>query len=76
MENNILQKEIKAQPLRLWDVFILAPFLLYAGTRKTKLTSRVKNFLVMSAVSIAVYELKNFTEIAKREKKNNLLSDM
>lgn len=69
-----MQKEIKAQPLRLWDVFILAPMLVYAGTRKTKLTPRVKNFLVMSAISIAAYELKNFLEIKQREKKSILPS--
>lgn len=63
----VLQKEIKAQPVRLWDIFILAPILIYAGTRKVKLSDNVKSFLVSAAVGIFVYETKNYLEIKQRE---------
>jgi len=66
----ILEKEIKAQPLRLFDVVILAPFLLYAGTRKQSLSPVVKRILVLSSFAIFSYELKNFLEIQKLEAQN------
>jgi len=66
MNIDIFESEIKAQPIRLMDILLLAPVLLYAGTRKTKLSPNVRNFLFISGISIFTYELKNYLAIKAR----------
>jgi len=68
MKVDIFESEIKAQPIRLMDILLLAPVLIYAGTRKQKLSPRVSQFLFISGIGIFTYELKNYLAIKARSK--------
>jgi len=64
----------KSQFLRLWDVFWLAPFLIYTGQRKSTLPKSVKALLTISGTFIIIYNGRNFlmNEFLKREGKLEL----
>lgn len=69
--DNITLKDIelfaKPQALRLWDVFFLGPFLIYAGTRKSGFHQVVKKGLVISGVMTMVYNGSNYILNEKRK---------
>jgi hypothetical protein len=49
---------MKAQPVRLFDVFILAPFMIYAGLNAN--TPFLRNGLIIGGVGTAVYNWRNY----------------
>lgn len=57
----------KPQALRLWDVFFLGPFLIYAGTRKSGFHPIVKKGLIISGVMTMAYNGSNYILNEKRK---------
>lgn len=60
----------KSQNIRLIDVFVLAPIMIYAGTFKA-LPMWVRVSLIGMGVATAVYNGKNFLENKSNLQKNN-----
>lgn len=58
------------QKTRLVDIFILTPFLIYAGARKSDLPSWVRAGLMVSGVTTFVYNGINFMENIKNKSTN------
>lgn len=69
--DNITLKDIelfsKPQVLRLWDVFFLGPFLIYAGTRKSGFHPIVKKGLQISGALTIIYNGRNYLLNEKRK---------
>lgn len=57
----------KAQPVRLFDVFILAPALVYVGT-SGKLSNNMGNFLTLVGVGTALFNGHNYIKIEQLKK--------
>jgi len=60
------QEVQKAQALRLWDVVVLGPALIYASTRLRKPEGALRPFLLVSGALIMLYNGRNF--LANRRK--------
>jgi hypothetical protein len=57
----------KTQEVRLFDVFVLAPWLVWLGARKRSTLSPLERFLLVAAgVGTAAYNAKNYAEEARR----------
>jgi hypothetical protein len=56
------------QKIRLVDIFILAPFMVYAGAVKSNLPVPVRVGLVVSGVATFVYSGNNYIENVKKNK--------
>lgn len=61
----------KSQNIRLVDVFILAPIMIYAGATKSNLPKWVKWSLIGMGVATAVYNGKNFLKNRKNLQQSN-----
>lgn len=61
----------KTQLIRIVDVLILAPFLVYSGTRKSNLPKFFKMGLVVSGVLTGVYNARNYYLIQQTERQVN-----
>ena len=48
------------QKIRLMDVFVLAPFMVYAGGVKSNLPNLVRGGLIISGVATFIYNGNNF----------------
>jgi hypothetical protein len=57
----------KSQMVRLVDVFVIAPVLIYAGSRKSSLSPALKYTLIGIGIATAVYNGNNYM---KNEEKN------
>jgi len=55
---------MKAQSIRLFDVFVLGPWLIWLSA-KTKMTDNERVLLVLTGVSTIVYNGANYLEQAK-----------
>jgi hypothetical protein len=53
----------KGQKVRLFDVYALGPFLLYAATRKSPLGRWTKRTLFVAGVMTIIYNWKNYKSI-------------
>lgn len=56
---------IKPQSVRLLDVFVLAPFMVYSGMRKSNLPMFFRAGLVMTGVLTGLYNARNYLEIQR-----------
>jgi len=56
------------QAVRLADVFLIAPFLIYAGSKKSKLEKFEKNLLIGLGISISLYNGYYFVKEKKRRR--------
>ncbi len=52
----------KSQPTRLWDVFLLGPFLMWAGTQQ-RLPQWARTGLVVSGLFTIWYNAENYRRI-------------
>ena len=59
---------MKTQTVRLLDVFVFGPFLLYAGTRPN-LSRAEKSFLLVIGAGTVIYNMVNY--LAERERSGN-----
>jgi len=59
-ENLKLREFHKSQGVRLMDVFILAPFLIYLGVKPNNLTFLDRSFLILIGSLTAIYNYKNY----------------
>lgn len=50
----------KSQAIRLLDILILAPFLIYAGVKKSTLPNYIRTGLVITGVATALYNGRNY----------------
>jgi hypothetical protein len=50
----------KPQILRLWDVFFLAPIMVYTGLRKSSLPGSLRFVMVTSGILTAIYNGRNY----------------
>lgn len=50
----------KSQAIRLADVFLLAPFLVYAGTRKSNLPDWIRVSLIGTGIATFIYNGNNY----------------
>lgn len=57
---------VKSQTVRLLDVFLYGPFLMYASTTK-KLTSTTRIGLVSLGIGTIIYNWVNYVKIQKQE---------
>lgn len=55
----------KSQPVRLLDVFLLGPFMIWAGTQK-RLPSWARTALIISGVATVGYNARNYLRIRDR----------
>jgi len=53
---------MKAQSVRLVDVFVLGPFMVWAGLRATTLPEWARTALVVSGILTVVYNGANYLE--------------
>lgn len=53
----------KSQMLRLWDVFMLGPIMIYVGANRLKGWER--NFIVSAGILTMIYNGKNYLENKK-----------
>lgn len=56
---------MKSQAVRLFDVFVLGPFMIWFGSRSKKPDDLAKNFLVSSGIGTIIYNWKNYQRIKK-----------
>jgi len=63
---DIAEGEVKAQGVRLADIFVFGPLMLYAGLGK-ETPQWLKLGMIIIGAGTIVYNLVNFMEIAKRE---------
>lgn len=54
-----VNKQSKTQGIRLADVFLIGPLLIYAGTRR-KLSRPIKGALIASGVLTIIYNASNY----------------
>ena len=74
MENYKRLKSVaigKPQIIRLWDVFFLAPLMIYTGARKSNLPGSMRLIMVVSGVLTAVYNGRNYLIQRQMEKELN-----
>lgn len=62
---------IKPQWVRLIDVFILGPFIMYAGVSSKDLHPVLKGALVMAGGGTIIYNGHNFLKIRKMKRAQN-----
>lgn len=62
-----VQELEKAQNIRLIDVFVIAPILIYAGASKSNLNDFVRIALVIIGVATLFYNAKNYNLNKKSE---------
>lgn len=62
-----LSRMEKAQPVRLFDVFILAPALVYVSNTE-KLSPNMSNFLLLVGLGTAVFNGYNYVQIEQLKK--------
>jgi len=53
----------KTQAVRLVDVFLLGPFMVWAGTRRSALPDWARAALVISGVATVVYNGRNYLRL-------------
>lgn len=63
---------MKAQPIRLVDVFILGPFMMWTGFNAKAIPAWAKVGLVLAGVATIVYNGTNYLELIEREKHNGI----
>ena len=54
---------MKTQEIRLIDVFLLGPFLIWAGLQKKRLSKTSQLLLIGGGVATIIYNAKNFLEV-------------
>ena len=57
----------KTQSVRLGDVFLLGPFLIWAGAQKEPLPGWARSTLFFSGVMTVVYNLYNYEQQARKK---------
>lgn len=62
---------MKAQWVRVVDVTVLGPFMIYVGARKSNLPAFFKIGLIISGGLTILYNGKNWLEVHKLEKESN-----
>ncbi len=61
-ESSILEIQ-KSQSLRIWDVLILGPVLIYIGQKR--LSGWERNFLISAGIATIIYNGRNFLQNLK-----------
>tara|TARA_R110002060_G_scaffold2375_2_gene4061 strand:- start:395 stop:613 length:219 start_codon:yes stop_codon:yes gene_type:complete len=64
-EAALLSVAVKTQQVRLMDVFLLGPFMVYAATLIPSRHKEVKFILAASGVLTSLYNGKNYLEVQK-----------
>jgi len=59
-----MPQELKPQGLRLFDVFIRGPYLIYLSNKKKNMTKNERKILMVMGISIIGYEGFNYLTIA------------
>ena len=59
----------KSQNIRLIDVFIIAPFLIYVGNKAKGISSFERNMLYIIGVATLIYNSKNYIKNKKQKTK-------
>lgn len=67
MNGTLNSVPIKPQIVRLYDIFVYGPLLLFLATRKRKLADWEKLALLALGAGTVVYNLRNYLEIERRE---------
>jgi len=63
--DGVLRGPMKAQPIRLVDVFLLGPFMMWAGAKMVKTEGQLAGWaMLLSGVGTILYNGKNYLEIA------------
>jgi len=62
-----IEREIKAQSIRLFDVFVLGPAMMYAGWELRK--KPIGTFLAVSGVLTTAYNWDNYQRVKKESTK-------
>jgi hypothetical protein len=57
----------KSQQVRLLDIFVLGPLMVYVGTQAKEVSPVVKTAITLAGVSTVLYNLGNYTRIAALE---------
>lgn len=57
--------QVKAQPIRLVDVFILGPFMIWSGMNAKTIPKWAQVGLVIAGTATIVYNGSNFLQLAK-----------
>lgn len=63
------QHEVKAQPIRLLDVFVIGPLMVYAGRKLAKSEWLAGNGLAAMGVLTVLYNGKNYLRIEEERKR-------
>lgn len=61
---------MKVQPVRLIDVFVLGPFLIWAGINGRSLPMWARDGLVISGALTSIFNGLNWLEIEREESQN------
>ena len=63
-----MNREVKSQPIRVFDVVAFSPFLVWLGLRRDRRLSDTERFLLVAmGIGTAVYNARNYLRIEARE---------
>jgi len=63
-----VNREVKSQPVRVFDVVAFSPFLVWLGLRRDRRLSDTERFLLVAmGIGTAVYNARNYLRIRARE---------
>jgi hypothetical protein len=58
----------KTQKVRLGDVFLLGPAMIFMGLKKSPLSSGEKLFLITTGIGTVIYNLHNYVQEDRRQR--------
>lgn len=61
-----LNQVVKTQKVRMWDILVLGPFLVYAASLVPKRHVAVRMGLVAAGIGTSIYNLRNYTKVSGR----------
>lgn len=70
-----LASDVKSQPVRIADVLVFGPLMIYSGLGKAT-PKWVRTGMVIIGVGTIVYNLVNYFEVEKRKRNGNTLEGM
>jgi hypothetical protein len=59
-ENTTIKEYQKSQAVRVWDIVVLAPFLIYIGYKAKGISTLERNFIYFIGISTLIYNGRNY----------------
>jgi hypothetical protein len=58
--NSTIKEYQKSQAVRVWDILVLAPFLVYIGYKAKGISNLERNFVYFIGISTLIYNGRNY----------------